>query len=211
MSPRVRRLVAIVGFEAAVVAVAAALGRVTPLLLVIVAVICVIEVVRFARAADAPQPAHAAPRSRAGADDEGVRGTDLAADGDPWDLDARLAEAERQDPEGVEMGAVPLAHADELLPYVDVDPSTLAGFDWVVGMYDEVRLFVDDDALSEVEGEDALESRFARAAGIARALREDREIVHLAAPGMSALQVHAVAVAVLADAAHATQRLRAEG
>ena len=218
MSRPQRRLFLVVGFEIALLAVAAALGRVTPLLLVIVGAACVIEVVRFKRATDAPPATDAAlpRRDREDPDredevDEGVQGADLAADGDPWNLDARLAEAERQDPEGLQMGAVALAHADELVPYVDVDPSYLDGYDWYVGMHDEVRLFVDDDSLSEVEGDDALESRFARAPGITQAMREDREIVHLTAPGMTARQVHALAVDVLADAAHATQRLRNDG
>lgn len=78
-----RRLFAILGFETALVAVAAALGRVTLLLLTIVAVVCVIEVRRFLRASDAPLAATGAVAARRDQGDgmgEGVRGTDLAAD-----------------------------------------------------------------------------------------------------------------------------------
>jgi hypothetical protein len=43
--------------------------------------------------------------------------------------------------------------------------------------------------------------------GVRDVMREDREIIHVAAPSLTAEQVHEAAVAVLADAAAATAAL----
>ena len=139
----------------------------------------------------------------------GVRGRDLdVPEPEVRDWDERVAEMDAADPDGVVTGGMTLEHPDELVPYIDVDPSPLPGYDWTVGMYDEVRLFVDDDSLSDAEEADAFESRFAGQPGITAVMREDREIVHVAARTMSAAQIHAVAVRVIADAAYASARLR---
>lgn len=61
--------------------------------------------------------------------------------------------------------------------------------------------------MSDVEDAVAFESRFAAVPGITAALREDREIIHVAALGMTAVQVHAIAVQVIADAAEAWANL----
>lgn len=114
---------------------------------------------------------------------------------------------EAADPGGTNFGGMALEHRDELIPYIDVEPSYARGYDWSVGLYDEIRLFVDDDALADAENGDALESRFAAAPGITAAMREDREVIHVATQ-LTAPQVHALAVEVVADAARATQALR---
>lgn len=123
--------------------------------------------------------------------------------------DERMAEMEAADPEGSSFGAMTLEHPDELVPYIDVEPSYARGYEWSVGLYDEIRLFVDDDALGDAEGNDAFESRFAAAPGITAAMREDREVIHVAT-ALTAAQVHALAVEVIADAAHASRKLKGE-
>lgn len=141
----------------------------------------------------------------------GVTGQDLdieAPDVGSWD--DRVAAMEAADPEGAHRGGMTLEHPDELVPYIDITPSPLPGYTWTVGLYDEVQLFVDDDTLSEVEDDDAFESRFAAIPGITAALREDREIIHVAAVGMSAVHAHSIAVKVIADAAEAWARLDPE-
>jgi hypothetical protein len=208
-----RRFLAVVGFEAALLVLAASLGRVPPLLLTIVIAAAVIETFRLVRALrrDAV-PAPVGPVAAAFQERESVCGAEIAVEPRGIrSLDDRIAEAEQSAPHGPAMGAVPLEHPDELVPYIDVEPDDDDEFNWVISLYDEVRLFVDDDALSEAEGGDPLELRFARAAGITGVLREDREQISIAAPNLSARQLHAVAVAVLADAAQATQRLGSQG
>lgn len=124
----------------------------------------------------------------------------------PWE--ERLAQMEAADPDRTRMGGLSLEHPDELVPYIDVEPSYVKAYDWSVGLYDEIRLFVDDDSLGNAEGQDPFESRFARVPGVSAAMREDREIIHVAAPELTAAQVHALAVDVVADAAQASARLR---
>ena len=140
----------------------------------------------------------------------GVSGQDLdVAEPDVSSWDDRIAAMEAADPEGTHRGGMTLEHPDELVPFIDITPSQLPGYTWTVGLYDEIQLFVDDDTLSEVEEDDAFESRFAAVPGITAALREDREIIHVAAVGMTAVQVHAIAVRVIADAAQAWANLDA--
>lgn len=120
----------------------------------------------------------------------------------------RLAEMETADPEGARYGGMTLEHPDELVPYIDVEPSYARGYDWSVGLYEEIRLFVDDDALGNAEGADVFESRFSSSPGISAAMREDREVVHVATDTLTAPQLHALAVQVVADAARATRALK---
>lgn len=156
--------------------------------------------------------AAAEPDAAAARLETGVRGQDLDVPvPDVRDWDERLADTGQTDDDGIEFGSMPLEHPDELVPYIDVDPSPLPGYDWMVGLYDEVRLFIDEDLLDEAEDADAFESRFAAAPLVTAVLREDREVIHLAARAMTAVQIHELAVAVTADVAAATQRQRDSG
>ena len=130
---------------------------------------------------------------------------------DVRDWDERIAEMDAAETDGFTPGGMTLEHPDELVPYIDVDPSPLPGYDWTVGLYDEIRFFIDDDTLSELEDADPLEVRFEAEPGITAVMREDREVVHVAARTMTAAQVHETAVRVVADVAYATARMKQAG